>query len=91
MLFESLDCGKDEKNNFWGNPHFRTEDKKEIESMQKFLMSEDEMMVIPKSIYNMITRHGAEMIDILTEKYPEELMGTDMQQASIHILELSGK
>lgn len=85
MRFENLDVGKDDKNVFWGNVNFRTSDKDELKILQNYLLLTEDMMVVPQSLYNMIAKHGIEMTEFLSEKYPEDLMGSDMSKAVEHL------
>jgi hypothetical protein len=91
MQYEALDHGKDEKNNWWGQPHLRSENKDEVTVLQKILLTEEEVMIIPKSVYTMISKHGAEVIEFLSEKYPEDLLSEEMQQAAEHLKSLNEK
>lgn len=91
MQFEALDHGKDEQQKFWGQPHLRTEDKQEVIHLQKMLLNDEEVMIVPKSIYNLLVKHGLEIVEIISEKYPEDLMGEDMQKAAGHLNELLRK
>lgn len=85
MIFEALDHGKDDNKEYWGQPHLRSTSKEELITLQKVMMSEEEVMIIPKSVYNMMVKHGNEIVEFLSEKYPEDLMGEDMQKAAEHM------
>ena len=80
MKFNSLDHGN-EDGKWWGNPQLVTESKEEILELQKLLISEEEVRIVPKSVFNLLRKHGTILVDSIKEKYPEELLVEETQNA----------
>jgi len=88
MKLNSLDTSSDDNNDLFCHINVTTDDDFEIGEIQKLFMKKEKVMVVPKSIYTMLIKHGSEMVDILSEKYPEDLMGEDMQKTIKHLKDL---
>lgn len=61
--------------------------KDEVLYAQKVFSMEKEITIVPKSYFNLMMKHHAEIMELLTEKYPEQAMSNDYAE-SVEFLKL---
>ena len=78
MVWNQLDIFKDDNNKFYGNFQLNIEnDREEIALAQKIFNLEGEVSICSKSSIPFLAKCGDDFIELIKEKYPEDIISED--------------
>ena len=78
MIWNQLDISKDDQNKFYGNFQINIEeDREEIALAQKVFNLDGEVSICSKSAIPFLSKYGEDLIELIKEKYPEDIIGDD--------------
>ncbi len=84
MLFSHMGTNVDktpQKTEYSGNLDIIATDEVELIIAHNLLLSSEEIMIIPKSYYNLMKKFQYDFFNMISEKYPEAAMSNDYMQA----------
>ncbi len=78
MIWSEIDVSKDDKNKFYANFQINIEgDRKEISYAQRVFNLDGEVSIVSKSAIPFLSKYGQDIIDLIKDKYPEDIIGED--------------
>ena len=78
MVWNQLDISKDNNNKFFGNFQINIEeDREEIALAQKVFNLDGEVSICSKSAIPFLVKCGEDFIELIKDKYPEDIIGDD--------------
>ncbi len=78
MIWNQLDISKDDNNKFFGNFQLNVEDnREEITYAQKVFNLDGEVSIVSKSAIPYLSKYGIDIIEMMKEKYPEDIISDD--------------
>lgn len=79
MTWNQFDISKGDNNEIYGNLNVNIEgnNKEEILYAQKIFNLEGEVSIVPKSAIPILTKCGQDIIELMKDKYPEDIINGD--------------
>ena len=79
MIWNQFDMSKGDNNELYGslNIHIENNNSSEILYTQKIFNLSGEVSVVPKVTIPILTKYGKDIIEMMKDKYPEEIIADD--------------
>lgn len=91
MVWNQLDISKDDHNKFYGNFQINIEDdREEIALAQRVFNLDGEVSICSKSAIPFLTKCGGDIVELIKEKYPEDIIGEDFANFERYLKAIRG-
>ena len=81
MTLSNIESSRDEKNNYYGSMQVNIdEDKEELKYSQRIFHLQHEVTIVSKSVLPVLKKYREDIIEMVKEKYPEDIISTDFSQ-----------